>query len=91
MPFPFEVPFDDVEDNLDTYVTEIFSCLQSEFLTLPKGPGFVEYSAFMGRCHIKQSERENDQIAILELIDLAVICIRPMRANILNVTEPTKV
>ena len=48
MPFPFEVPFDDVEDNLDTYVTEIFSCLQSEFLTLPKGPGFVEYSAFMG-------------------------------------------
>ena len=48
MPFPFEVPLDDVEDNLDTYVTEIFSCLQSEFLTLPKGPGFVEYSAFMG-------------------------------------------
>ena len=41
-----------------------------------------------GRCHIKQSERENDQIAILELIDLAVICTRPMRANILNVTEP---
>ena len=44
-----------------------------------------------GRCHIKQSERENDQIAILELIDLAVICTRPMRANILNVTEPVRI
>ena len=46
MPFPFEVPFDEVEGNLDPYVDEIFSCLQSEFLTLPKGTGFVEYPAF---------------------------------------------
>ena len=49
---------------------------------------FSSDSASRRRCHIKQSERENDQIAILELIDLAVICTRPMRANILNVTEP---
>ena len=48
----------------------------------------VNFKGGSGRCHIKQSERENDQIAILELIDLAVICTRPMRANILNVTEP---
>ncbi len=46
MPFPFEVPFDEVEGILDTYIDEIFSCLQSEFLTLPKGPGFVEYPIF---------------------------------------------
>lgn len=46
MPFPFEVPFDQVEADLDTYVDAVFSCLQSEFLTLPKGPGFVEYPTF---------------------------------------------
>jgi hypothetical protein len=46
MPFPFEVPFGQVEADLDTYVDAIFACLQSEFLTLPKGPGFVEYPVF---------------------------------------------
>jgi len=46
MPFSFEVPFGEVERNLDAYVDDIFSCLQSEFLTLPKGPGFVEYAVF---------------------------------------------
>ena len=46
MPFPFEVPFGQVEADLDTYVDAIFACLQSEFLTLPKGEGFVEYPVF---------------------------------------------
>lgn len=47
MPFPFEVPFEAIESDLDAYVDAIFSCLQSEFLTLPKGPGFVEYPTFV--------------------------------------------
>lgn len=46
MPFPFEVSFQNVQTNLDTYVDSIFSCLQSEFMTLPKGPGFIEYPIF---------------------------------------------
>ena len=46
MPFPFEVPFEEVEQDLDAYVDTVFSCLQSEFLTLPKGPDFIEYSVF---------------------------------------------
>ena len=46
MPFPFEVPFKQVQANLDMYVDEVFGSLQSEFLTLPKGPGFVDYPAF---------------------------------------------
>ena len=46
MPFPFEVPFKIVQADLDTYVDSIFSCLQSEFITLPKGPGFIEYPIF---------------------------------------------
>ncbi len=46
MPFPFEVPFAEVRADLDTYVDAIFSALQSEFLTLPKGVGFVDYPLF---------------------------------------------
>jgi len=46
MPFPFEVPFERVRSDLDTYVDAVFACLQSEFMTLPKGPGFVEYPVF---------------------------------------------
>lgn len=46
MPFPFEVPFPEVEANLDNYVDEVFKVLQSEFLTLPKGEGFIDYPIF---------------------------------------------
>jgi hypothetical protein len=46
MPSPFEVPFAEVLADLDTYVDEVFLSLQSEFITLPKGPGFIEYPVF---------------------------------------------
>lgn len=46
MPYPFEVPFTDLEADLDIYVDAIFGALQSEFLTLPKGEGFVDYPVF---------------------------------------------
>ena len=46
MQFPFEVPFERVEHDLEQYVDAVFSCLQSEFLTLPKGPDFIEYPIF---------------------------------------------
>lgn len=46
MEFPFEAAFEDVQGDLDQYVTAIFSCLESEFLIMPKGDGFVEYQVF---------------------------------------------
>ena len=46
MPFPFEVPFEQVEANLDAFVDEVFGALQSDFLTLPKGEGFIDYPVF---------------------------------------------
>ena len=46
MPFPFEVSFDEVESNLDTYIDEVFGALEPSFLTLPRGEGFIEYSIF---------------------------------------------
>ena len=46
MTFPFEVGFDEVRSNLDAYVDAVFECLESEFLVMPKGAGFVEFPAF---------------------------------------------
>ena len=46
MPFPFEVSFEQLESDLDTYVDAVFGCLESDFLVMPKGKGFVEFPAF---------------------------------------------
>ena len=45
-PFPFEAPIDDILNNPEYFVDSIFSCLESEFLVMPKGAGFVEYPLF---------------------------------------------
>jgi hypothetical protein len=44
--FPFEVPLDVILQDTESYVDAVFSCLESEFLVLPKGVGFVEYPVF---------------------------------------------
>jgi len=44
--FPFEFEFDVVQARLDEFVSVVFSSLESEFLILPKGDGFVEYAVF---------------------------------------------
>jgi hypothetical protein len=46
MPFPFEAPFEEVQADLDTFVDAVFGSLQSDFLTVPKGYGFLEFPAF---------------------------------------------
>lgn len=44
--FPFEVSLEDILQDPEPYVDAVFSCLESEFLVLPKGEGFVEYPVF---------------------------------------------
>ena len=46
MSFPFEVGFDELQSDLDSYVDAVFGCLESEFLVMPKGEGFVEFPVF---------------------------------------------
>lgn len=46
MAYPFEVSPEVLETELDVHVATIFSLLQSEFLILPKGDGFVDYPSF---------------------------------------------
>ena len=44
--FPFEVSLKEIFLEPDSYVDAIFECLESEFLVMPKGPGFIEYPVF---------------------------------------------
>jgi len=44
--YPFEVTYEEVEANLDTFVSAVFETLQSSFMLLPRGAGFVDYSDF---------------------------------------------
>ncbi len=46
MRYPFEVSSQEIENDPDAFVSAIFSCLESEFLLLPKGDGFVDYPVF---------------------------------------------
>jgi hypothetical protein len=39
--FPFEVSLDVIFQDPEGYVDAVFSCLESEFLVLPKGAGFI--------------------------------------------------
>lgn len=46
MTYPFEVAATDLEDRLEDLVDATFGDLQSQFLVLPRGPGFIEYPDF---------------------------------------------
>lgn len=58
MKFPFELSFAEVQADLDSSVTAVFSCLESEFLVMPKGTGFIDYPVFeRGYEALKQATR----------------------------------
>jgi hypothetical protein len=85
MPFPFEVPFEQLDADLDTYVDAIFGALRSEFLTLPKGDGFIEYPVFeQGYEALKRitaNFREMSSEPVIELVHrtpVAFIVLRSM-------------
>jgi len=44
--FPFEAAFQNILKDPERYVDAVFSCLESEFLVMPKGAGFIEYPVF---------------------------------------------
>ena len=44
--YPFEVSLNVILEDPESYIDAVFSCLESEFLVLPKGAGFVEYPVF---------------------------------------------
>lgn len=85
MKSPFEVSTAELAGDLDTYVDVVFSSLVSEFLVLPKGPGFVEYPAFeRAYQQIKQATRGFGELEPQRVLDaiqeapLGLIVLRTM-------------
>jgi len=71
--FPFEVSFSEVQANLDAYVSAVFSCLESEFLVLPKGAGFIDYPIFeTGYEALKKSTKQFTVVNAESLLSAAV-------------------
>ena len=53
---PFEASFAEIRRDPERFVDIVFSSLASEFLVLPKGEGFIDYSIFEeGYEHLKQA------------------------------------
>lgn len=46
MKYPFEEEFATIVENTEPYITAVFSSLVSDFITMPKGDGFIEYPVF---------------------------------------------
>ncbi len=46
MRYPFEATAEELEANLDEFVDAVFASLESEFLVMPRGDGFVDYPMF---------------------------------------------
>jgi len=85
MPYPFEVSFEEVQADLDTYVDSVFGALQSEFLTLPKGDGFLEFPVFeQGYEALKRTSKgfrdlsPDSIIQVVHQIPVAFIVLRTM-------------
>lgn len=46
MPFPFEIPAAEISVNIEDHVDSIYAGLSSDFISMPKGEGFVDYPVF---------------------------------------------
>jgi hypothetical protein len=44
--YPFEATPQEIKQNPEPFVSSVFSCLESEFLIMPKGQGFIDYPVF---------------------------------------------
>ena len=46
-PFSFEVSFERLQSDVDEYVERVFRALESDFLVMPRGEGFIGFDAFV--------------------------------------------
>jgi hypothetical protein len=44
--YPFDTPYEEIETAINRFIDAVFNTLQSSFLLLPRGSGFVTYSEF---------------------------------------------
>ena len=89
--FPFEASLEEILKNPEPYVDAVFSCLQSEFLVMPRGLGFVEYPIFeKGYETLKHATDEFSNLSVEKIYEAALsrpICVVVLRA-MLGFTPP---
>ena len=72
MPLPFEVEFSEVSTDIDSYVDSVFESLDTEFLIMPKGRGFIEYRTFDNGYEALKSATRSFSVMTVEAIAPAV-------------------
>lgn len=73
MKYPFEAKWDEIQSDLDPFVSAVFSSLASEFLVMPKGDGFVDYPVFeQGFQTLKKGTSDFATISPDEIMKLVV-------------------
>jgi hypothetical protein len=71
--YPFEATFEEILSDADRYVDGVFSCLESEFLVMPKGAGFIEYPVFeRGYEALKAATRGFSELEPDRVLDVAL-------------------
>ncbi|RJX18310.1 MAG: hypothetical protein C4575_10835 [Desulforudis sp.] len=91
MKYPFEVSFSEILSDPDPFVSAVFSCLESEFLVMPKGMGFVEYDVFeQGYEHLKRVTHGFSDLDVktvmTAVIEVPIVLI--VLRSILGITPP---
>jgi hypothetical protein len=71
--YSFEASFEEILLDADRYVDGVFSCLESEFLVMPRGVGFIEYPVFeQGYEALKAATRGFSELAPDRVLAAAV-------------------
>lgn len=71
--FAFEASREELEGNLDSFVDALFSTLESEFLVMARGDGFVEYPTFESAYEeLKKRSRGFREFDPHQIFDIAV-------------------
>lgn len=83
--FPFEVSLEKILQDSESYVDAVFSCLESEFLVMPKGVGFVEYPVFergyeaLKAASVGFSELDPDKVLSVTISEpISIVVLRSM-------------
>ena len=60
--FPFEADYEEMVLDIEPYVSAIFSSLESDFMTMPRGKGFIEFPVFEQGYEVLKQATEGFQI-----------------------------
>jgi len=91
MKYPFEATLEELNADVDNFVNSVFATLESEFLILPRGEGFIDYSTFEEAYQTLRLDTEGfakvDSLRLLSATEKKPLCLIVLR-TILGLTPP---